>query len=109
MGATTVSEYRQYIEKDAALERRFQPILVGEPSIEETVEILAKIRPNYEEFHGVTFSDEALTAAAKLSWRYVPDRFLPDKVLGVNADTVGGSRMHFTSPGFALRALIDSK
>lgn len=80
MGATTVSEYRQYIEKDAALERRFQPILVGEPSVEETVEILAKIRPKYEEYHGVTYSDDALEAAAKLSWRYVPDRFLPDKV-----------------------------
>ena len=86
MGATTVSEYRQYIEKDAALERRFQPILVGEPSIEETVEILTNIRPKYVEFHGVTFSDEALTAAAKLSWRYVPDRFLPDKVRSRNSN-----------------------
>lgn len=81
VGATTVSEYRQYVEKDAALERRFQPILIGEPSIEETVEILQKIRPKYEEFHEVVFTDEALEAAAKLSWRYINDRFLPDKAI----------------------------
>jgi len=91
MGATTVSEYRQYIEKDAALERRFQPILVGEPSVEETVEILAKIRPKYEEYHGVTYSDDALEAAAKLSWRYVPDRFLPDKAIDL-VDEAGAAK-----------------
>jgi len=81
IGATTVTEYRQHIEKDAALERRFQPILIGEPSVVETVEILRKVKPSYEEFHGVQYTEEALEAAAKLSWRYINDRFLPDKAI----------------------------
>ena len=81
IGATTIEEYRKYIEKDPALERRFQPVMVEEPSEEETLEILKGIRPYYEEHHGVRISDEALDAAVKLSKRYVNDRFLPDKAI----------------------------
>ena len=80
IGATTISEYRKHIEKDAALERRLQPLLIKEPSMERTVDILEAIRGKYEEHHGVTYSREGLVAAAKLSERYVTDRFLPDKV-----------------------------
>ena len=81
IGATTLKEYKKYIEKDAALERRFQPVTVGEPTVEETVEILKGIRDKYEAHHGVTITDEALTAAAKMSARYITDRFLPDKAI----------------------------
>lgn len=81
LGATTLDEYRQHIERDAALERRFQPIMVGEPSVEETIEILYGLRGIYEQHHRVTITDEALFAAAKLSDRYISDRFLPDKAI----------------------------
>lgn len=81
IGATTVEEYRKHIEKDAALERRFQPIMVEEPSEEETVAILKGIRKNYEKHHQVEITDDALEAAAKLSKRYISDRFLPDKAI----------------------------
>ena len=81
IGATTLDEYRKYIEKDAALERRFQPVLVDEPSVEDTVSILRGIRDRYENFHGVKISDQALIAAATLSARYITDRFLPDKAI----------------------------
>lgn len=81
IGATTISEYRKYIEKDAALERRFQPIMVKEPSLEKTVSILEAVRSNYERHHGVKYSNEALATAAALSDRYITDRFLPDKAL----------------------------
>jgi len=81
IGATTLDEYRKHIERDAALERRFQPIIVEEPSVEETVEILKGIRPRYEEHHKLKISDAALQAAAELSARYVIDRFLPDKAI----------------------------
>jgi ATP-dependent Clp protease ATP-binding subunit ClpC len=81
IGATTISEYRKYIEKDAALERRLQPLLVKEPSIEQTVEILEAISEKYGAHHGVTYTKESLVAAAKLSERYVTDRFLPDKAI----------------------------
>ncbi len=81
IGATTLDEYRKYIEKDAALERRFQPVLVNEPSVEDTVSILRGIRDRYENFHGVKISDQALISAAVLSDRYVSDRFLPDKAI----------------------------
>ncbi|MBE7016147.1 MAG: ATP-dependent Clp protease ATP-binding subunit [Ruminococcaceae bacterium] len=81
IGATTINEYRKYIEKDAALERRFQPVMVGEPSWEETVEILKGLRDKYEAHHGVKIEDSALVAAAKLSVRYLTDRFLPDKAI----------------------------
>ena len=81
IGATTLNEYRQYIEKDAALERRFQPVLVAEPSVEDTISILRGLKSRYEVFHGVKIRDEALIAAAVLSNRYISDRFLPDKAI----------------------------
>ncbi|MEM7725710.1 MAG: ATP-dependent Clp protease ATP-binding subunit [Cyanobacteria bacterium P01_A01_bin.45] len=81
LGATTLDEYRQHVEGDAALERRFQPILVGEPSVQETIEILYGLRSVYEQHHRLTISDEALIAAAELSDRYISDRFLPDKAI----------------------------
>ncbi|PNJ97277.1 ATP-dependent Clp protease ATP-binding subunit ClpC [Cylindrospermopsis raciborskii S07] len=81
IGATTLDEYRKYIERDAALERRFQPILVGEPSVAETIEILGGLRSAYEQHHKVTISDDAVIAAAELSDRYISDRFLPDKAI----------------------------
>ncbi|MDM9381867.1 ATP-dependent Clp protease ATP-binding subunit [Chlorogloeopsis sp. ULAP01] len=81
IGATTLDEYRQHIERDAALERRFQPIMVGEPSVEETLEILRGLRSAYEQHHRVQILDEALVAAAQLSDRYISDRFLPDKAI----------------------------
>ncbi len=81
IGATTLNEYRKYIEKDAALERRFQSVIVGEPSVSDTVKILEGLRPKYEAHHGIKIADDALTAAAKLSSRYITDRFLPDKAI----------------------------
>ena len=81
IGATTLNEYRQYIEKDAALERRFQPVMVDEPTVEDTISILRGIKERYEVFHGVKISDGALVSAAVLSNRYITDRFLPDKAL----------------------------
>lgn len=81
IGATTISEYRKHIEKDAALERRFQPVTVDEPSIEDTIEIMKGLREKYEEHHGLSISDEAIDAAAKLAARYITDRFLPDKAI----------------------------
>ena len=81
VGATTLNEYRQYIEKDAALERRFQPVLVEEPTVEDTISILRGLKERYEVFHGVTIQDPALIAAATLSHRYISDRFLPDKAI----------------------------
>ncbi len=81
IGATTLNEYRQYIEKDAALERRFQPVLVGEPTVEDTVSILRGLKERYEVYHGVKIQDGALIAAATLSDRYISDRFLPDKAI----------------------------
>ena len=83
IGATTLEEYRKYIEKDAALERRFQPIIVEEPTEEEAVEILKGLRPYYEKHHGVEILDEALEAAVKMSVRYINDRFLPDKAIDI--------------------------
>ena len=81
IGATTLNEYRQYIEKDAALERRFQPVMVGEPTVEDTISILRGLKERYEVFHGVKIQDQALIAAAILSDRYISDRFLPDKAI----------------------------
>ncbi|MCP4356978.1 MAG: AAA domain-containing protein [Chloroflexi bacterium] len=81
VGATTLDEYRQYIEKDSALERRFAPVFVDEPSVEDTIEMLRGLREQYETHHNVTYADEALVAAAKLSQRYVTDRHLPDKAI----------------------------
>ena len=81
IGATTLEEYRKHIEKDPALERRFQPVIVGEPSVEETIEILYGLRDKYEQHHKLVISDEALTAAAKFADQYIADRFLPDKAI----------------------------
>ncbi len=81
IGATTLDEYRKYVERDAALERRFQPILVSEPTVEQTIEILKGLRPRYEAHHGVSIGDDALVAAATLAEKYIADRFLPDKAI----------------------------
>ena len=96
VGATTLEEYRKYIEKDAALERRFQPVRVGEPTPEQAVAILKGLRPNYERFHGVVISDEALEAAVELSRRYLPDRFLPDKAIDLVDE--GAARLRTEAP-----------
>jgi ATP-dependent Clp protease ATP-binding subunit ClpB len=81
IGATTLDEYRKYVEKDAALARRFQPLMVEEPTVEDTISILRGIKEKYELHHGVRISDAALVAAATLSHRYITDRFLPDKAI----------------------------
>ena len=81
IGATTLDEYREYIEKDPALERRFQPVMVDEPSVEDTISILRGLKERYEVFHGVKITDGALVSAATLSNRYISDRFLPDKAI----------------------------
>ncbi len=95
IGATTLDEYRKHIERDAALERRFQPIMVGEPSVEETIEILYGLRSTYEQHHKVRISDAAVDAAAKLSDRYISDRFLPDKAIDLIDEA--GSRVHLAN------------
>jgi ATP-dependent Clp protease ATP-binding subunit ClpA len=92
IGATTLNEYRKYIEKDAALERRFQPVLVEEPSVEETIEILKGIKDYYESYHRVKIPDEVIEAAARLSERYISDRYLPDKAIDVIDEA--GSRVN---------------
>lgn len=96
IGATTLKEYRKYIEKDAALERRFQPVYIGEPSVAETTEILKGIRSYYETFHGVTVSDEMCRRAAETSERYITDRFLPDKAIDLIDEAC--SRLNLDSP-----------
>lgn len=97
IGATTTKEYQKYIEKDAALERRFQPIYVAEPSIEDTVSILRGIKEKYEVHHGVRITNEALVAAAKLSSRYISDRFLPDKAVDLIDEATSALRMEIDS------------
>ncbi|MFJ4090173.1 ATP-dependent Clp protease ATP-binding subunit [Kitasatospora sp. NPDC089913] len=103
VGATTLDEYRRYVEKDAALERRFQPVLVPEPTVEETVEILRGLRDAYEAHHQVRFTDEALDAAATLSDRYVSDRFLPDKAIDLLDQA--GARVRLRSLGGSTAAV----
>ncbi len=83
IGATTLEEYRKYVEKDSALERRFQPVMIDEPSIEDTIEILKGLKPKYEEHHKLRISDEAIVAATELSSKYITDRFLPDKAIDI--------------------------
>ncbi len=95
IGATTLDEYRKHIERDAALERRFQPIMVGEPTVEETIEILYGLRESYEQFHKVTISDAAIVAAAQLSDRYISDRYLPDKAIDLIDEA--GSRIRLAN------------
>src|SRR5882757_9855814 len=97
VGATTLDEYRKYIEKDAALERRFQTVLVGEPTVEDTISILRGLRERYEIHHGVKFKDSALVAAAVLSNRYIADRFLPDKAIDLVDEAAARLRMEATS------------
>ena len=97
VGATTLDEYRKYIEKDAALERRFQTVLVGEPTVEDTISILRGLRERYEIHHGVKFKDAALVAAAVLSSRYIPDRFLPDKAIDLVDEAASKLRMEIDS------------
>ena len=116
IGATTLEEFRKYIEKDAALERRFQPVMVGEPSVEETIEILYGLRERYEKHHKLVISDEALAAAAKFADQYIADRFLPDKAIDLIDEA--GSRVRLMNsqlPAAAkdldqeLRELLKSK
>ncbi len=83
IGATTLEEYRKYVEKDSALERRFQPIIIEEPSVEDTIEIIKGLKPKYEEHHRLNISDEAIVAATELSYKYITDRFLPDKAIDI--------------------------
>ncbi|HJX37433.1 MAG TPA: ATP-dependent chaperone ClpB [Anaerolineae bacterium] len=97
IGATTIDEYRQYIEKDAALERRFQPILIDEPSVEETISILRGLKEKYEVHHGVRIQDSAVIAAANLSDRYISDRFLPDKAIDLIDEAASRLRMEIDS------------
>ncbi|MCI4463974.1 MAG: ATP-dependent chaperone ClpB [Caldisericum sp.] len=97
IGATTIDEYRKYIEKDAALQRRFQPVLVKEPSVEETIAILRGLKERYEVHHGVRIKDSALVAAAKLSHRYITDRFLPDKAIDLIDEAASLLRMQIDS------------
>lgn len=99
IGATTLDEYKKHIEKDAALERRFQPIIVGEPSVEDAIEILKGIRDKYEAHHGVKIEDDALVAAVKLSKRYIQDRFLPDKAIDLIDEAASKVRIdNLTTP-----------
>jgi ATP-dependent Clp protease ATP-binding subunit ClpB len=97
IGATTINEYRKYIEKDPALERRFQPVNVGEPSVEDTIAILRGLKERYEVHHGVRIKDAAIVAAAMLSQRYITDRFLPDKAIDLIDEAAAGLRMEIDS------------
>ena len=97
VGATTLDEYRKYIEKDPALERRFQPVVVNEPNVEDTISILRGLKPRYESHHGVRITDDALIAAATLSDRYINDRFLPDKAIDLVDESASRLRMEMDS------------
>ena len=106
IGATTLDEYRKHIEKDAALERRFQPVMVDEPSAEEAIEMLRIVRPNYELHHSVSITDEAIEAAVKLSDRYINDRFLPDKAIDVMDEAASALRLEAMEKGIVSPILI---
>ena len=106
IGATTLDEYRKHVEKDAALERRFQPVMVGEPSVEEAIEMLRMVRANYEAHHGVNITDAAVEAAVKLSDRYINDRFLPDKAIDVMDESASALRLDATEKGIVSPTLI---
>lgn len=105
IGATTLAEYCQYVEKDAALERRFQPVYVGEPSFDDTVAILRGLKEKYEIHHGVKIADDAIVAAARLSTRYLPDRFLPDKAVDLLDEATSSLKMQLESVPIALDRL----
>lgn len=104
IGATTLAEYRKYIEKDAALERRFQPVMVEEPTIQNTIEILKGIRPKYEQYHNVKISDALLTQAAIMSERYITDRFLPDKAIDLIDEACSGAALENVSQNNRIKA-----
>src|SRR6266516_3413817 len=106
IGATTLDEYRKHIEKDAALERRFQPVMVDEPSVEEAIEMLRIVRNNYELHHGVSITDESIEAAVKLSDRYINDRFLPDKAIDVMDEAASALHLEATEKGIVSPTLI---
>src|SRR5439155_22418658 len=97
IGATTINEYRKHIEKDPALERRFQPVMVGEPTVEDTISIPRGLKERYEVHHGVRIQDNALVAAATLSNRYITDRFLPDKAIDLIDEAASRLRMEIDS------------
>ncbi len=103
IGATTLDEFRKYIERDAALERRFQPVQVREPSVEDAIEILRGLRPRYEEHHGIQIEDEALVAAARLADRYISDRSLPDKAIDLIDEAASRVRLQLALPPVELR------
>ncbi len=103
IGATTLNEFRKHIEKDSALERRFQPVMVGEPTVEETIEILKGLRDRYEAHHKVQITDEALASAARLGDRYITDRFLPDKAVDLIDEASSRVRLQATLPPPAIR------
>ena len=105
VGATTLNEYRKYIEKDAALERRFQPVTVGEPTAEATIEILKRLRDKYEAHHKLTITDEAIESAVRLSVRYINDRFLPDKAIDLMDEAASRVRMDAESASPELKSL----
>ncbi len=105
IGATTLAEYRQNIEKDAALERRFQPVFVGEPNFDDTIAILRGLKEKYEVHHGVNISDNAIVSAARLSTRYLPDRFLPDKAVDLLDEATSSLKMQLESVPIALDKL----
>lgn len=105
IGATTVDDYRKYVERDPALERRFQPILVEEPSVEETIEILRGIKERYEDHHQLIISDEALKTAAQLASRYIPDRFLPDKAIDLIDEASSRVRLRHLAPPLSISEL----
>ncbi len=106
IGATTLDEYRKHVEKDAALERRFQPVMVGEPSVEEAIEMLQTVRGNYEAHHRVEITDAAVEAAVKLSDRYINDRFLPDKAIDVMDEAASALRLDATEQGIVSPTLV---
>src|SRR6476469_6787270 len=108
IGATTLDEFRKYIERDAALDRRFQPVLVEEPSIEDTIEILKGIKERYEQHHRLEISDEAIKAAAELGSRYVPDRFMPDKAIDLVDEAASRVRMQRASAPPSLKEVMRS-
>ncbi|MBI4304310.1 MAG: ATP-dependent Clp protease ATP-binding subunit, partial [Chloroflexi bacterium] len=103
IGATTLDDYRKHVERDPALERRFQPVLVEEPSVEQTTEILRGIKSRYEEHHKLTISDEAIVAAATLAARYIPDRFLPDKAIDLIDEASSRVRIRRRTPPIGLK------
>ena len=109
IGATTLAEYRKYVEKDAALERRFQPVYVGEPNFDDTVAILRGLKEKYEVHHGVNIADDAIVAAARLSTRYLPDRFLPDKAVDLLDEATSALKMQLESMPISLDRLQNRK